>query len=311
MLITCHNCATSYEVEPSSLGPTGRSVRCARCGQVWFAANTAALAEIADEHRAEVAAFTGADGTDGLPDGGALAASDPSGTEPDWNSPEGGGNGSSDGSLDTSLDASLAADAGQPPEDPVTIEDAPTLAPTDAPEAATTEIPGPEHIESVATRRLRNRKKRRGAWPMPGIGTAILALVAVNMALLAWRTDVVRAMPQTASLYAAIGLPVNLRGLTFNNLTTTVEAQDGVQVLVVDGTIINATSRMIEVPRLRFSVRNEKGGEVYTWTAQPPKALLAPGEALPFRSRLASPPRDAHQVLVRFFNRRDLASGVQ
>jgi predicted Zn finger-like uncharacterized protein len=307
MLITCHNCATSYEVEPSSLGPTGRSVRCARCGQVWFAANTAALAEIADEHRAEVAAFTGVDGTDGLPDGGALAASDPPGTERDWTSPEGSGN----GSLDTSLDASLAADAGQLPEEPVTIEDAPTLAPTDAPEAAAAEIPGPEDIESVATRRLRNRKKRRSAWPMPGIGTAILALVAVNMALLAWRTDVVRAMPQTASLYAAIGLPVNLRGLTFNNLTTTVEAQDGVQVLVVDGTIINATSRMIEVPRLRFSVRNEKGGEVYTWTAQPPKALLAPGEALPFRSRLASPPRDAHQVLVRFFNRRDLASGVQ
>ncbi len=47
MLISCHNCATSYQIEPSSLGPTGRSVRCARCQKVWFASNPMALAEIA------------------------------------------------------------------------------------------------------------------------------------------------------------------------------------------------------------------------------------------------------------------------
>ena len=40
MLIVCPNCATSYQVEPSSLGATGRSVRCVRCQKVWFAANT-------------------------------------------------------------------------------------------------------------------------------------------------------------------------------------------------------------------------------------------------------------------------------
>src|SRR5215510_14117649 len=34
-----------------------------------------------------------------------------------------------------------------------------------------------------------------------------------------------------------------------------------------------------------------------------------PGETLPFRTRLASPPRDGQEVLVRFFNRRDLAAG--
>jgi hypothetical protein len=39
--------------------------------------------------------------------------------------------------------------------------------------------------------------------------------------------------------------------------------------------------------------------------------VLAPGETLPFRSRLASPPRDGNQVMVRFFNRRDLVAGMQ
>ena len=57
MLISCQNCATSYQVDPSSLGPTGRSVRCVRCQKVWFAANPMALAEIAQAYRAEVGAL--------------------------------------------------------------------------------------------------------------------------------------------------------------------------------------------------------------------------------------------------------------
>jgi hypothetical protein len=39
--------------------------------------------------------------------------------------------------------------------------------------------------------------------------------------------------------------------------------------------------------------------------------VLAPGETLAFRSRLASPPPEAHDVLVRFFNRRDRVAGIQ
>src|ERR1700682_1287457 len=59
MLITCHNCATSYQVDPSTLGPAGRSVRCVRCGHVWFAAHTAAVSAIAQAHRAEIGEWRG------------------------------------------------------------------------------------------------------------------------------------------------------------------------------------------------------------------------------------------------------------
>ena len=37
MLIDCTNCATSYQVDASSIGAHGRSVRCLRCRNVWFA----------------------------------------------------------------------------------------------------------------------------------------------------------------------------------------------------------------------------------------------------------------------------------
>src|SRR5215470_10565261 len=57
MLITCTNCGTSYQVATASLGPSGRSVRCARCKQTWFAANTEALEGVAEAQRADLAAI--------------------------------------------------------------------------------------------------------------------------------------------------------------------------------------------------------------------------------------------------------------
>lgn len=37
MILTCPECSTRYSVEPSSLGTTGRTVRCAHCGTRWTA----------------------------------------------------------------------------------------------------------------------------------------------------------------------------------------------------------------------------------------------------------------------------------
>jgi predicted Zn finger-like uncharacterized protein len=57
MLIICPDCATSYEVEPEDLGPSGRKVRCTSCGSVWRAAPPEADPEIIgsdpDAHEAE------------------------------------------------------------------------------------------------------------------------------------------------------------------------------------------------------------------------------------------------------------------
>ena len=67
----------------------------------------------------------------------------------------------------------------------------------------------------------------------------------------------------------------------------------------------------VEVPRLRFAVRNGAGHEVYAWTALPTKNLLGPGDGMPFRTRLASPPPDGRDVIVRFYNRRDAVAGTK
>jgi hypothetical protein len=146
---------------------------------------------------------------------------------------------------------------------------------------------------------------------LPILPFALGGLLAVHGALIGWRAEVVKLAPQTARFYAAIGLPVNLRGLTFANVTTATQMQDGVPVLVVEGAIASASSRSIEVPRLRLSIRNRKGQEIYEWTELPERSVLAPREILAFRSRLASPPPDTGEVVVRFLNRNDLITGIR
>ncbi len=205
----------------------------------------------------------------------------------------------------------------QPPP-PAAADEAPPPASTKETEAAAPVIDAvppkpapPVDIESVAARRIRRSASRRRQKASAALATAILLLLAIEAGLIAWRADVVRFLPQTASLYAAVGLPVNLRELVFSDIVTHRETQDGVQVLVVEGTIKSQSRRIAEVPRLRFAVRNGNGHEIYSWTALPTRNAIAPGASMPFRSRLASPPPEMHAVLVRFFNRRDLGTGPQ
>ncbi len=169
------------------------------------------------------------------------------------------------------------------------------------------------NVENVAARRPLKRGTARRRIPvratrMPAV---ILLLACVVAALIGWRGTIVKHAPQMASLYAAIGLPVNLRGLTFTEVKVSRDIHDGVAVLMVEGTIASTASKPVEVPRLRFAMRNEVGGEVYAWTAMPTREVLEPGETLPFRSRLASPPGEGRDVTVRFFTRLDATAGLR
>ena len=111
------------------------------------------------------------------------------------------------------------------------------------------------------------------------------------------------AMPQTASFYAALGLPVNLRGIHFDRLAATAERHDGEPVLIVQGEIGNSTTASADVPPLHFAIRNAEHQEIYSWTATPVRGRLSAGHKLAFRSELALPPLDTRDVVVRFIDR--------
>jgi predicted Zn finger-like uncharacterized protein len=276
MQLACPSCHTAFLVDPADLGAGGRAVRCARCRTSWFA-RAEDVVSMPPEAEAEFEVAVEYDA------GAAVAADVPSiAMLPQvvpWN--------------DTVM---------------VEVNPSPSIAPAD-PQAETNTIAGPMPGLIPPRPVVRPRRVKASATPRQQ-----RIFIAVSLASIAFitaiglRTTVVRAAPELAGLYAAMGLPVNLRGLEFTDIKTTHEIQDGIPVLVIEGEVMNVTRQPVEVPRLRLAVLGPDARELYAWTALLPRSVLPEGEKLSFRSRLASPPAEGKQVLVRFLTRFDLTA---
>jgi predicted Zn finger-like uncharacterized protein len=293
MLIACPNCSTSYAIEPGYLGAAGRTVRCARCKTTWFA----------DAQPAEVGAGDGEIGTPEPPES-------PGVIRPDRGMGHGGSNLEPAPEDMAGFDYPAVDPAGAAMPVAAAIADAPSLVPALEASEITAEAETDE-IEDFAARRKRLQARRKQARRSSRWTAFILVLFAFNVALIGSRSEVVRIFPQTASLFSAIGLPVNLRNLKFENMRISKEAQEGVSSLVVEGAIVSISNKATEIPRLRFAARDSAGQEVYTWTALPSRSILGPGEKLDFRTRFASPSENAVDVMVRFSSAQDTAPGAK
>jgi hypothetical protein len=139
-----------------------------------------------------------------------------------------------------------------------------------------------------------------------GKSGALPPLVWIFSAIAAWgllvgeRIQVVRLAPATAPVYAALGLPVNLRQMDFENVASRLQDEDGRQILVVEGEIRNLADTARSAPRMRLAVLDAAGTEIYSWTAAAQKSRLNAGEKATFRARLAAPPPQGREVKVRF-----------
>jgi hypothetical protein len=131
----------------------------------------------------------------------------------------------------------------------------------------------------------------------------VLALVAVVIAVVGLRTPIVRAAPALSVVYEAVGLPVNLAGLALRGVRARIVRDGDRKVLVVDGEIVNIRRSENRVPALALGVRGANGLQRYAWSAPAPKTRLEPGEDVTFRARLAAPPEDGAEVVVRFARR--------
>lgn len=291
MHIVCPHCTTSYAINPSTLGASGRTVRCSRCKETWLA-----RPEDAVEMAAAVPALASSRQTtedDAAAEWDAMAreesgrdtAQDTGDDAPEVDSP--------------SISADLPTDGGD----------------VDWPSVARLDAEGHEDIRITSHRERLAKLFKLPALPripfMPAVGlpTACAAMGALLLALVIWRADIVRLLPQTATFYRMVALDVNLRGLAFKDIKITNETVEGKPVLVIEGMIVGQTQRPVELPRLRFSVRDEQGAEIYAWNAVLEQPVLQPGERAYFKSRLASPPPEGRNIDVRFFNKRDLAGG--
>jgi len=327
MLIVCPSCATSYDVEPATLQPNGRRVCCVCCRAVWRAElSHAEKLMAAAEAIAPVRAM--ADAIDAL---AMAAAAEPVGDfavllpdDADWTTRQAADGDNLIAPADPSEAAPEAAEVTASAEETsaaVEVE-APPIAPVDldegqppieiaADQPAEQAAEPPEDIENYAARREKlNARRQPLRWPLSNLQSGVMVLLIVDAILVGWRDEFVRILPQTASFYSMLGLSVNLRGLAFDDIATSKEQHEGVPIFVVEGNIVNESRKIADVPRLKFAVRNAAGQEIYSWTAVPPRTTLPPGEAVSFRSRLASPPPEGRDVLVRFVTRRDIVAGA-
>jgi predicted Zn finger-like uncharacterized protein len=268
MLLTCPYCETGFRVDPVMLGKDGRTVRCARCRESWFAAPVQAEPAMAEAFAENVPP----------------SISIPADQIAEWTDPA-----------------------------PVDVASSPSIAAEQAPDIIVTPIKDmdQEKPNLKIKRRPPIRGNSRKPIRIPRFAAVALGFMAVAVAGLVGRESVVRFVPDLAGVYAAVGMPVNLRGLEFRNVKTLREMQDGIPVLVIEGDVVNVVKHAVEVPRVRLAVLGPNGQELYSWTALLQRSILADNEKVSFRSRLASPPPESREVLVRFLTRADLTASIR
>ena len=284
MHIVCPHCTTSYAINPATLGAAGRTVRCSRCKEVWLARPEDAI-EVAAAVPA-MAESSQPSANDAAAEWEALAREEEGQDTPVVDSP--------------SISADWPAGSSQGGD-----TDWPSVARQDAEDHEQIQLTS--HRQRLASLFRLPTLPRIPFMPVVGLPTACAAMGALVLALMIWRAELVRLLPQTATFYKMVGLDVNLRGLTFKDIKITNETVEGKPVLVIEGMIIGAIGKPVELPRLRFSVRDAQGAEIYAWNAVLEQPVLKPGERAYFKTRLASPPPEGRNIDVRFFNKRDVA----
>jgi predicted Zn finger-like uncharacterized protein len=149
-----------------------------------------------------------------------------------------------------------------------------------------------------AAARKRVTKPPRRFSGFQSVAVALTGLVLV-MVVIGKRTAVVMAAPRTAALYAAMGLPVNIRNLELGDIKTT-RLDDGAQRVEISGRIRNLAEHRAALPRMTFDIRGSKGETLVTWSESAPKRALAGAETVPFTTQSPVLPDGYKDVVVRF-----------
>ncbi len=157
------------------------------------------------------------------------------------------------------------------------------------------EIPQPQQMSPPAS----SDRQRARSRSMAGILALVAFVAGIPLLFFSAPESIVKLWPASASLYNALGMPVNTRGFKIV-ATHTQEMNNTVPVIAIKGEIINETDRDLPVPRVRLAVRDQAGKELYHWTVLADQRHLGPKEKGTFAARLESPPSDAYDLEVRF-----------
>src|SRR5690606_4067587 len=243
-------CSTRYPVEASSFAPSGRKVRCAKCGHSWHQAPPTDLPRKIELEAEEV----------------------PARRQPER----------------MQMEARSPAQAAQP--EPAQEARAPAASPRDEPETPSAAGAAAEPVAEAVAEAIRAVSQagaasasasqlgsggrlrafldqaastRRGRVVAVIGWAALIAFVASTLySAFRFREDIAVLWPTTAKLYAAVDKPVNLRGIEFRNVAYERQAENGLPVLAVKGEIVNVSRERRVLPRLRVGLRDKNQREL-------------------------------------------------
>lgn len=301
MIITCPSCSARYPVDASTFAPSGRKVRCAKCGNSWHQAPPSDLGG-AGEGSADQAKPKSADIAGGTVAPKPLRES-PVGQKPLFNTatpakPKTSPVEPQSEVKDKAADATDAAD-GKAAEDKGLPDEA---------KASETPIKPQDVVEgqSVTGGKLRNylndvASMRRGR-VVGTIGWAALVLFVAGSiyGVVQYRRDIATFWPATAKLYEAAGAPINLVGFELAQVSYERQDENGLPVLAIKGQVVNVSDETKAIPRVRVALLDDKQKELYHWTFALAEPELKPKEKASFVTRLSSPPVGARDLEVRF-----------
>lgn len=172
----------------------------------------------------------------------------------------------------------------------------------------------PTPAERAATRKQQHdyterRKSMRRTLPIDRLRRAarfvgILILLAIVGGGVAFRTEIVRQVPDLAGFYQVLGLGVNVIGIEIRNVKTLRTLREGVEVLSVEARIVGVSSRRVVVPPVIVTLLDDDGRPVYEWSVSAMVRDLEIGEAVDISTSLTDPPDGAQTVRLTFTNGR-------
>ena len=159
---------------------------------------------------------------------------------------------------------------------------------------------GASEDEQRAVESASNSRKVLRIGQMAGWAALILCAVSITTVGYSFRSELVRLWPQSATLYAALGIPVNTRGVVFTETDYNLDLRDGAPVLAVSGMIVNETAAAKTLPTIQFSLRARDRSELYNWTIEPPVGELGANQSERFQTHVDNPPPGAEDLVVTF-----------
>lgn len=262
MIITCPSCSTRYPVDAASFAPSGRKVRCAKCGHNWHQAPPTDLrGGEADE----------GDGAEAVVPGIAMPAGPLFKTGPEEK-------------------AAVEEEADSAGEEMREAEVAFAEPPSQLGNGGRLRA----YINEAASMR---RSRVVGA-----VGWVLLIGFVAGTLYAGWqfRLEIAAYWPKTTKLYAAVDAPINLRGFEFRGVGYERQMENGLPVLAVKGEVVNVSGERRALPRLRVGLLDGERRELYHWTFALAEKELAPQATVPFVTRLSSPPVGARDLELRF-----------